>query len=85
VSSSATISSKAPQLEPASQELLEALDGLKKTAANYVNLSRLQLALQGVEAGQKARVRVAGTWSGIGWSSHASLLYSLNGMVEGMC
>ncbi|KAH0545300.1 hypothetical protein FGG08_000599 [Glutinoglossum americanum] len=49
----------APQLEPASQELFEALAKLKKSAANYVNLSRLKLALQGVEGGQKAPVRVA--------------------------
>ncbi|KAI9765307.1 MAG: hypothetical protein M1840_007506 [Geoglossum simile] len=59
VSSSAVGSSEAQQLEPASRELFESLDGLKATAANYVNLSRLQLALQGVASGPRARVRVA--------------------------
>jgi hypothetical protein len=60
VSSSAVGSSEAQQLEPAARELFESLDVLKATAANYINLSRLQLALQGVAGGPRARVRVAG-------------------------
>lgn len=49
-----------PPLEVAShnQELYQTLDGLKQNAANYVNLSRLQLALRGLET-KEAVVRVA--------------------------
>jgi len=50
-----------PPLEVAAhnQELYRTLDGLKQNAANYVNLSRLQLALRGLET-KEAVVRVAG-------------------------
>ncbi|KAF2090716.1 hypothetical protein K490DRAFT_18170, partial [Saccharata proteae CBS 121410] len=38
------------EVPPRLKELHVALDGLKSSAANYVNLSRLQLALRGLEA-----------------------------------
>ncbi|KAF2816301.1 uncharacterized protein BDZ99DRAFT_133273 [Mytilinidion resinicola] len=55
---------------PRFQELHQALDGLGKAAAaaNYVNISRLQLALRGLEGGD-AVVRVAVL--GIGGQKHA--------------
>ncbi|KAF2492123.1 hypothetical protein BU16DRAFT_446850, partial [Lophium mytilinum] len=53
---------------PSFKQLHHALDALGKTAANYVNLSRLQLALRGL-AGENAVVRVAVL--GIGGQAHA--------------
>lgn len=50
------------EVPPAWGELHRALDGLRGAAASYVNLSRLQLALRGLEGGD-AVVRVAGRFS----------------------
>ncbi|KAF2113546.1 hypothetical protein BDV96DRAFT_578003 [Lophiotrema nucula] len=47
-----------PNIPPQSQELYDALDGLSKHAAEYVNISRLQLAQRGVTT-QDAVVRIA--------------------------
>lgn len=47
---------------PRLKELHQALDALKSDAASYVNLSRLQLALRGLES-EDPVVRVAGGYT----------------------
>jgi len=49
-----------PNIPPPNKELYDALSALSGAAETYVNLSRLQLALRGLEA-QDAVTRVAGT------------------------
>ncbi len=56
---STTAINAARELPPNLRELHDALSELRSKAANYVNLSRLQLALRGLET-RDAVVRVAG-------------------------
>lgn len=53
---------------PRLMELYQALDALKSDAASYVNLSRLQLALRGLET-EDPVVRVAGGYPGSAWDT----------------